>query len=63
MDEYAGFIEASLRGLSAGRVARQKAMEELILAPFSMAGHARKNSKKSVFINKLRRVKLRKNKI
>ena len=36
MDEYADFVEASLRVCDGAQVARQKAIEERIRAPFRM---------------------------
>ena len=38
MDEYADFVEASLRESDPARSARQKELEERIRAPFRMAG-------------------------
>lgn len=38
MDEYADFVEASLREADPARVARQKEMEERIRTPFRMVG-------------------------
>lgn len=38
MDEYADFVEASLRESDPDRAARQKALEERIRTPFRMAG-------------------------
>ena len=40
MDEYADFVEASLRESDPARSARQKELEERIRAPFRMAGDA-----------------------
>jgi hypothetical protein len=37
MDEYADFVEASLRESDPARVARQKALEERIRVPFRLA--------------------------
>jgi hypothetical protein len=39
MDEYADFVEASLRESDPGRAARQKKLEERIKTPFNMTGH------------------------
>ena len=36
MDEYADFVEASLRESNSARVARQKELEERIRTPFRM---------------------------
>lgn len=36
MDEYAEFVEASLRNRDPALVARQKELEERILVPFSL---------------------------
>ena len=36
MDDYADFVEASLRDCDPARVARQKELEERILTPFRM---------------------------
>ena len=38
MDEYADFVEASLRKSDPARVIRQKELEERIRTPFRMAG-------------------------
>lgn len=38
MDDYADFVEASLRESDPARAARQKALEERIRTPFRMAG-------------------------
>jgi hypothetical protein len=38
MDEYADFVEASLREANPARAARQKELEERIRTPFRMAG-------------------------
>jgi hypothetical protein len=41
MDEYASFVERSLRDCDAGRAARQKDLEERIRAPFRIEEKSR----------------------
>jgi len=41
MDEYADFLEASLREVEPARAARQKELEERIRVPFRLTGDAR----------------------
>lgn len=49
MDEYADFVEASLRESDPARVARQKELEERIRTPFRMVdGKRLKQNRKAV---------------
>ena len=47
MDEYADFVEASLRDCDSAHVARQKELEERILVPFRMGALRQRGSRKA----------------